>query len=117
MMRSNTLNWHDYSGYTKMNAPSSNVNSMDEDESKCIIVHKTLSLNCSANKDESKQSIVNETLSQSYYAEVDKLCSAEIDKSEYTHVPNINVSKIFECGRNNPDVSYERAYIDTEINE
>ena len=28
-----------------------------------------------------------------------------------------NVSNVFECGRNNPDVSYERAYMDTEDNE
>ena len=31
MMRSDTLNWHNYGGYTKITAPSSNVNSMDED--------------------------------------------------------------------------------------
>ena len=27
---------------------------------------------------------------------------------------NFNVSNIFECGRNNPDVSYEIAYMGTE---
>ena len=32
-------------------------------------------------------------------------------------VPNFNVSDVFECGRNNPDMSYERAYMDTEGNE
>ena len=26
-------------------------------------------------------------------------------------MPNFNVSNVFECGTNNPDVSYERAYI------
>ena len=76
MMRSDTLNCHDYGGYREMTAPSSNVYSTDEDESKCIIVHKTLSHNCSANEDESKQS-----LSQNYSADVDKLCSTEEDKS------------------------------------
>ena len=40
MMRSDTLNWHDYGGYTKITAPSSNVYSTDEDESKRIIVQK-----------------------------------------------------------------------------
>ena len=54
---------------------SSNVNSTDENKS--------------------KRSISNEILSQNYYAEVDKLCSTEIDKSEYTHVPNFNVSNVF----------------------
>ena len=100
-----------------MTALSSNINSTDEDESKHMILHKTLLQNCFANKDESKQSIPNETLSQKYSAEVDKLCSTEKDKPEYTHVPNFNVSNVFECGRNNPDVSYERAYMATEGNE
>ena len=102
-----------------MTAPSSNVYSTDEDESKLIIVHKTLSQTCSANKDKSKQSIVSKTLLQNYSADVDELCSTEEDKSEYTiteqkdarnevtyDVPNFNVSNVFECGRNNPDVSY-----------
>ena len=31
--------------------------------------------------------------------------------------PNFNVSNVFECRRNNPDVSYKRAYMDTEGNE
>ena len=105
-MISDTLNWHDYGGCTKMTAPSSKVNYTDENESKLIIVHKNLSQNFSTNKDESKQIIVNETLSQNYSVEVEKLCSTEIDKSEYTHVPNFNVSNVFECGRNNPDMSY-----------
>ena len=113
MMRSDTLNWNNYGGYTKMTALSSNVNSTDEDESKRIIVHETLSQNCSANKDELKQSIVNKTLSQSYSVVWEKLCSTEIDKSEYTHTPNFNVSNIIECRRNNPGVSYERAYMTT----
>ena len=42
IMRSDTLNWHYYGGYTEMTVPSSNVYSMDEDESKLIIVSKTL---------------------------------------------------------------------------
>ena len=71
----------------------------------------------SANKDKSKQIIVNKPLSQNYSTEVEKMCSTEIDKLEYTHVPNFNVSNVFECGRKNPDVSYERAYKSTEGNE
>ena len=84
MTRYDALNWHGYGGYTEMTAPSSKVYSTEEDESKRIIVHKTLSRNCSANEDESKQSIVNETLLQNYSADVDELCSTEEDKSEYT---------------------------------
>ena len=36
MMISDTLNWYDYGGYTEMTAPSSNVYSTYEDESKRI---------------------------------------------------------------------------------
>ena len=63
-------------------------------------------------------------------AKVDKPCSTEIDKSEYTiteqkdegnevtyDVPNFNVSNVFECRRNNHDMSYERLYITTSENE
>ena len=32
MMRSDTLNWHDYGGYTEMTAPSSKFYSVDNDE-------------------------------------------------------------------------------------
>ena len=70
MVRSDTLNWHDYGSYTKITDPSSNVNSTDKDVSKRIIVHKTLSQNCSANKDKYKKIIVNENLSQNYSVEV-----------------------------------------------
>ena len=70
-MTSNTLNWHDYDGYTEIIAPSLNVNATDEEESKRIIVHEDLLQNCSANEDNSKQSIVDKTLLQNYSAGVD----------------------------------------------
>ena len=95
MMISDNLNLYDYGGYTKMTAPSSDVNSTDKDESKRIIVQETLSHNCSANNDELKKIIVNKNLSQDYSAGVEKLCLIEIDKSEYTHVPGFNVSNVF----------------------
>ena len=73
-----------------------------------------------------KKSIVNKTLSQNYSADVDKLCSTEEEKPEYTiteqkdkgnevtyDVTNFNVSIVNERGRNNTDVSYERVYIAT----
>ena len=119
-MKADTLNWHGYGGYTEISAPSSNVFLTDEDDSKCIIVHETLPHSCSADEDESKQSTVNETLSQNYSADVDRLSSTEKYKSECTiiekkdaenevtyDVPyNLNVSNVFECERNNPDVPY-----------
>ena len=57
---------------------------------------------------------------------MEKLCSTEEDTSEYTFmerkdegnevtydVLNFNVSNVSEYRRNNPDVSYKRAYIAT----
>ena len=82
MMRSNTLNWNDYGGYTEITAPSLNVYSTDEDKSKRIIVHERLSQSCSTNEGESKRSIVNKTLSQKYSADVEKLCYTEKDTSD-----------------------------------
>ena len=63
-MRCDKLNRHDQDSYTEMTAPSSNANVMDEDESKEIIVHKTLSENNSKDVSESERNIVNENLSQ-----------------------------------------------------
>ena len=84
MMRAHALNWHDCGNYTEITDLSSNIFSTDKDESKHIIGHKNLSHNCSAKNDKSKQSIVNKTLSQNYSADVHKICSIDIDKSEYT---------------------------------
>ena len=53
-----------------MTALSLNIYSTDEDKSKRIIVHKTLSQNCSTNKDESKQNIVN----KKYISEILRRC-------------------------------------------
>ena len=113
-----------------MNSPSSNVYSTDESESKLIIVHKALLHNCSTEKSNSELSIVNEILLQNYSADVDKLYSTEIEKSEYTiteqtyaEYEKYSVTKevpiyfnMFECGRNHLDrldVTYERACMAT----
>ena len=63
MMRADDLNWHGYGIYMEMTDLSSNACFTDEDESKRIIVNKTLSQSCSANEDESEQIIASETLS------------------------------------------------------
>ena len=85
MMIADAFNSHVYPSKTEITAtkqiPIFLVCSTGEEESKCIIVHETLSQSCSANEDESKQSIVNETLLQNYSADVDELCSTEEDKS------------------------------------
>ena len=49
MMISDTLDWHDYGGYTEITAPSSNVYSTDKNELKRIIMHEVLSHSCSTN--------------------------------------------------------------------
>ena len=70
---------------------------------------------------------MHETLSQKHSADVDELCSTEEDESEFTITKkrdaaievkydvlyDFNVSNVFECGRNNLDVSYERSYMAT----
>ena len=61
---------------------------------------------------------------------MEELCSTEEDKSEYTiteqkdagnkvtyDVPNFNIYNVFECRRNNPDVSYERSNMATSCDE
>ena len=47
-------------------------------------MNSPLSTVFSTGEDESKQSIINRNLSQNYSVDVDKLCSTEIDISEYT---------------------------------
>ena len=82
MMRSNKLNWYDHGGYTKMTAPSSNINVTNKSESKHSIVNEKLSRSCSTNKNKSKPSIVNEPLSKKCSADENKLCSTKEHESE-----------------------------------
>ena len=70
MIRSDQLNWHVHGSYAEETAPSSNVNVTGEDESKEIIVHKTLSDNQYKDVSESECNIVHETLSQNNSADV-----------------------------------------------
>ena len=62
-MRSDEHNWHVHGSYSEETDPSLNVNVTDDDESKEIIVHKTLSDNISKDVSESECNIVHETLS------------------------------------------------------
>ena len=78
MMRSDNLNWYNHGGYTEMTAPSSNVNFTEEEESKQIIVHETLSKNSSTDVSESKHNIVNETLLQNNSADAPKNIITEL---------------------------------------
>ena len=69
MIRSDKLNRHDSGGYTKMTAPSSDVNVMKESKLKEIIMHETLLENNSTDVSEPERNIVNENLSQNNSAD------------------------------------------------
>ena len=79
MMRSDALNLHVYPVRTKMTDPSSNICYTAKDESKGIIVQKTLSQSCSTDKDESKGIIVKKTLSQ--------ICSTDENRHRGSSLP------------------------------
>ena len=128
MMRSDTFNWYKHGGYTEITAPFSNVNVTNESESKRSIVNEKLLQSCYTNKYKSKRSIFNKPLLQKRSADENALCSTKEDESEWASKKQkdtknevacdatnyFNISNIFECGRNNTDVSYERACMATE---
>ena len=78
MMRSDNLNWNDHGVYTKMTDLSLNVNVTDEDESKRIIVYKSLLDTCSTDVSKLKRNIANIHLSQNNYANVSKYTITEL---------------------------------------
>ena len=130
MMRDDALNSHIYSVRTEITALSLHVYSTDEEESKGIIVHETLSHSCYTDEEKSKGIIVNKNLSQSCSTDEDELFSTEEDKSECTIMKHkyaknevkydvsnyFNAFNVFKCGRNildRIDMSYKRAYMAT----
>ena len=82
MMRSDEHNRHVHGSYAEETDPSSNVNVTDEDESKEIIVHKTLSGNQSKDVNESECNIVHKTLSQNNSSEVQTNVIMELKDDE-----------------------------------
>ena len=82
-MRSDQLNWHDHGSYAENIAPLSNVNVTDEDESKEIIVHETLSENKYKDVSESQCNIVHETLSQKNSEDVPDNVITELKDDEH----------------------------------
>ena len=108
MMRSDALNSYVYPVRTEMTAPPLHVCSTDKDESKGIIVHKTLSQSCSTEEDElcSVEECKSEcTITEQKY----KKSEVTYDVSKY-----LNIFNVFECRRkflDRLDVSYKRAYM------
>ena len=133
-MIADALNSHGYSVRMEMTAQSLHVCSMDEDNSKGIIVQKPLSQSFSTDKYKSKGIIINKTLSQNCSTDKDKLFSTEEDKSEcdikkqkdannevtYDVPKYFNSFNVFKCGRNildRLDVLYERSCMATPKEE
>ena len=107
-----------------MTAPASSVNVMDEDESKEIIVHESLSQNSSTDVSESERNIVNKTLLQNNSADVSENNVTELKDEE--HKESSVTEKVtiyfnmFWCGRNlldQLDVTYQRAFMATPAQE
>ena len=114
-MISDALNRYDHGGYTEITDPSSNNNFTDEDESKQIIVHKTLSENSSMDVSKSEHNIITKnpaelskyTITELKYKDHKKLSATEEVKSYFN---------IFYCGRNLLDqleFTYQRAFMAT----
>ena len=124
MMISNNINWHDHGSYTKITAPSLNVNATNEDESKHIIMHGGLSENCSTDVSKSERNIVNETLPQNNSTDVSEYTITKLKYKEYKEpsVTNEVTSyfNIFECGRNlleKLDVTFQQVFMATPKDE
>ena len=124
MMRSDAHNRHVHGSYTVKTAPSSNVNVTDEDESKEIIVHKTLSKNQSKDVSESECNIFHKTLLQNDSADVPDNVITELKDEEHKE-PSVTQKvtshfNIFECGRNlldQLDVRYQREFMETSAQD
>ena len=120
MMRYDKLNRHDCGSYTEMTAPSSNVNVTDEDESKEIIVHETLSENKSKDVSKSECNIIHKTLSQNNSIGVPDNVIMELKNDEHKE-PSVTEKvtsyfNIYECGRNLLDriyVTYQQSFMST----
>ena len=82
MIRFDEHNRHVHGSYAEETAPSSK-NVMDEDESKEIVVHETLSENLSKDVRKSECNIVHETLSQKNSADVPDNVITELKDNEH----------------------------------
>ena len=93
---------------------SSIVNVMDEDESKEIIVHETLSQNNYNDVSKSECNIINETLLQNNSEDLPENTITELKDEEHKE-PSVTDKvkssfKIYKCGRNildRLDVTYQ----------
>ena len=120
MVRSDEHNRHMHGSYAEETDPSSKVNVTDKEESKEVIVHKTLSENQSKDVSESECNIVHETLSQKNSADIPDNVTTELKDDEHKE-PSVTEKvtiyfNIFECGRNLLDqlgIMYQRAFMES----
>ena len=122
MMISDEQNRYVHGSYAEETALPSNVNVKDEDESKEIIVHKTLSENLSMDVSESEYNIAHETLSQNNSSDLPTNFITELKGDEHIEPPVIDkgsiVFNIFQCGGNlldQLDVTYQWAFTATPV--
>ena len=124
MMRYDEHNRHVHVSYAEETAPSSNINVTDKDESKEIILHKTLLENQSKDVNESECNIVHKTLSQKNSSDVPDNVITELKYNEHKE-PSVtrkvtSYFNIFKCGRNlldQLDVTYQRAFMASPVRE
>ena len=123
-MRSDEHNRHVHGSYAEETAPSSNMNVLDNNESKEIIVHKNLSENQSMSVNQSECNIVHETLLQNNLSDVTTNVITELKENEHKEPSVIEKGtsyfNIFECGRNiwdQLDVTCQRAFIASPVQE
>ena len=111
-MRSDEHNQRVHGSYAEETAPSSNVNVTDEDESKEIIMHKTLLEYLSMDVSKSECNIVHETLAQNNSSDIMTNVNTELKYDEHIEPSVIDKGSsyfnIFECGRNLLDQLYVR---------
>ena len=124
MVRSDEHNRHVHGSNAEETASSFNVNVIDKDESKEIIVHKTLSKNQSMDVSKSECNIAHETLSQKNSSDVPDNVITELKDEE--HKEHLRIEKgtsyfnIFECSINlldQLDVTYQRASMASPVQE
>ena len=96
-MRSDEHIRHVHGSYAEETAPLSNVNVTDEDESKEIIVHETLSENQSKEVSESECNIVHKTLSQNNSTDVPANVITELKDDEYKEPSVIQKGTSYFC--------------------
>ena len=124
MIISDEHNRHVHGSYAEENALSSNVNVTDEDQSKEIIVHETLSENQSKDVSKSECNIVHETLPQINSADVPDNVIIYLKDNEHKE-PSVtgkvtSYFNIFECGRkllDQLDVTYQQAFMASPVRE